>query len=111
MRTIKNSELSESDIPGPDATWEAISHFALTIDGYEEAGSSAACAALANFGKPETLLEYRICLFFEQRRWRHFCETPNDEALTYIRTLVESIRQKLLAGDIGQLSLNFGATE
>jgi hypothetical protein len=36
--------------------------------------------------------------FFEQRRWRHFDEEPDDHAMGYIRALVEAIRAKVSAG-------------
>jgi hypothetical protein len=40
----------------------------------------------------------RTCLFFEQRRWRHFGDEPDEEAMEYIRSVVQKIRAKLAAG-------------
>lgn len=84
--------LKLSDIPAPGATWTQIGEFALTFDGYEYWGSFEKCAEIANGHNPQDLIELRTCLFFEQRRWRHYGLTPEDEDLDYIRGLVESIR-------------------
>ena len=33
--------------------------------------------------------------FFEQRRWRHFDEYPDEDAMAYIHQIIESIRTKI----------------
>ncbi len=38
--------------------------------------------------------DLRTCLFFEQRRWRHFDRHPDEKSMTYIRALVEAVRGK-----------------
>lgn len=70
MNSTPNESLQIEQIPEPNATWEEISHFALTCNGYEEAGSFEECSRIANARMQSTLSELRICLFFEQRRWR-----------------------------------------
>lgn len=84
-------------IPGPDAGWYDISMFALQFDGYKECGSFEECAKIANAGRDKTLTELRTCLFFEQRRWRHFGEDPDEKAMVYIRDIIEKIRAKIAA--------------
>ena len=87
-----DTTLRSADIPPSDASWTEIGEFALTFDGYEYWGSFAKCAEIANAKAPRTLEELRTCLFFEQRRWHHFGDTPDSEDLEYIRGLVERIR-------------------
>ena len=87
-------------IPENDANWYVISMFALQFDGYKECGSCEACAAIANAGLDTTLTELRICLFFEDRRWRHFGEDPDEANMVYIRSLVEKIRDKVAKQDL-----------
>ena len=119
-RNIANKELTQSDIPPVDADWDTIAEFALTFDGYEVWGSSDKCADIANARRHGSLTELRTCLFFAQRRWRHFNPyrvepgvgtrlmiTPEDkgnhpdkEAMDYVRDVVEQIRARVVAGDI-----------
>jgi hypothetical protein len=87
-------------IPAPDADWYEVSMFALKFDGYKECGSTEACAAIANAGLDTTLTQLRICLFFEDRRWRHFGESPDAGGMVYIRSLVEKIRAKVANQDL-----------
>ena len=92
-------------IPPPDADWDQISAFALTFDGYQAHGSFETCAELANTVADEysqvgclsedlSLRTLRTCLFFEQRRWRHYGEAPDSEAMKYIRELVNALTQR-----------------
>lgn len=60
--------------------WE---QFALTFDGYAALGSER-CAEIANKQSPSTLTELRACLFFEQRRCRHFSRNPDAETSRYL---------------------------
>jgi hypothetical protein len=84
-------------IPAPNADWYEVSMFALKFDGYKESGSASACAAIANAGRDNTLTELRICLFFEDRRWRHFGESPDAAGMVYIHGLIAKIRDKVAA--------------
>ena len=101
---IANAELSESDLPPPEAGWREIGRFALSFNGYEAWGSFQKCADVANRWAddfratatlPDSLNELRTCLFFEQRRWRHFGFDPDEEAMRYISALVEEIRKRV----------------
>ena len=98
---IDNASLKPGDIPEPGAPWDEIARFALTFDGYTYWQSFEKCAEIANRGNPETLAELRTCLFFEQRRWRHFGDGPDAEAMVDIRALVEGIRGKVSRSDLG----------
>jgi hypothetical protein len=95
---IKNEQLAIPDIPGPRANWETVEKFALTFDGYETLGSFEAVADVANAHKDDTSTDLRTCLFFEQRRWRHFGYKPDRAAMKYIRGVIEQIRAKVVAG-------------
>jgi hypothetical protein len=99
-RAIPNASLTPSDVPPDDADWGDIQAFALTFNGYETHGSFEACARIANDKRARTLTDLRTCLFFEQRRWRHFGRDPGPEDMAYIRTLVHPIREKLTSGSV-----------
>jgi hypothetical protein len=87
-------------IPSPDSDWPAIEKFALTFNAYAQGGfeavadaANAARDAHRRDGKlPASLDELRACLFFEQRRYRHFGRPPEGEELAYVRALVGAIR-------------------
>ena len=98
-RYIANAELQLADVPPPDADWNTLTAFALSFNGYQTLGSFEVCAEIANARKSDTLTNLRACLFFEQRRWRHFGEHPDSEAMSYIRGIVEQIRQKIVGDD------------
>ena len=99
-KTIANNQLRLEDLPSPDADWQTLANFALTFNGYEVWGSFEKCAGVANSRQDSTLTELRTCLFFEQRRWRHFGEAPDVEAMEYVRSILEKIRVKVLAGEV-----------
>ncbi|MDP2272889.1 MAG: hypothetical protein Q8N23_27085 [Archangium sp.] len=95
---LSNDDLKRAQVPRADASWEEIEAFALTFGGYQRIGSRL--TDLANqHGKagtvPTDLDELRGCLFFEQRRWRHFSERPSQDAMRHIRALIEGIRVAL----------------
>jgi hypothetical protein len=94
---ISNLDLQPSDIPAADATWDAIQTFALTYNGFKVHGSFDACAAIANDQRNQTIDDLRTCLFFEQRRWHHYGDEPDSEAMDYIRSLLPLLRVKLAA--------------
>ena len=100
VRDISNDELTEGDIPWESSDWGKIGEFALAFDAYGYWGSFARCADIANESGdlwqkagvvPAALTELRTCLFFEQRRWRHFGYEPDERTFGYIRTLVSAI--------------------
>ena len=97
-KLISNSELALSDLPieGNDA---ALAEFQLSFNGYEQHGSFEECARIANGRLHHTLTELRTCLFFEQRRWRHYGYPPDEAATKYLWELVAAIREKLLSDE------------
>jgi hypothetical protein len=101
----QKTSLKATDVPSANAPWTAIEAFALTLNGYEAIGE-VECGDLANRLRSEfeknpkclqqvSLEETRACLFFEQRRFRHFDEEPDGADLVYIRGLLETIRTKV----------------
>jgi hypothetical protein len=105
-REIDNADLKEGDVPESGAGWHEIGRFALSFNGYERWGSFGRCAEIGNRGLegfretgalPESLDELRTCLFFEQRRWRHFGLDPDEQAMGYIRALVRAVRDEVSA--------------
>jgi len=93
VRRIGNCELTSADVPPADASVGELLEFAHSYDGYEECGSFERCAEVARQKQQNTLGNARACLFFEARRWRHFGEDPDAEAMVYWRALVEAIRR------------------
>ena len=101
MITIPNASLNDYPIPGAEDDWNEIGSFALTFDGYEFWGSFEACsevsqryldAYIKDGSLPTNLTDLRTCLFFEQRRWRHYGYEPDEPAMHYIKALVVTIR-------------------
>ena len=76
MGEITNQDLRLEDIPLEDADWSAIGRFVLTFNGYEYWGSFEKCGEVASAHSHDALAGLRTCLFFEQRRWRHFGYAP-----------------------------------
>jgi len=107
MNGIANSDLTEKQIPSPNAEWKDIIVFARSFDGYEYWGSFKECAEVANIGAmawhegrrlPNSLTDLRTCLFFEQRFWGsqdEFVPVPDEEPMIYIHALIEEIRCKV----------------
>src|SRR5687767_5865994 len=105
---IPNDKLRAEDIPATDATWSEIFAFALTLDGYGALGGNGPCGKIANMTEQHflrtgalppdlDLTKIRSCLFFEQRRWHHFGDTPHDEARRYFMALLDAIRERATA--------------
>ncbi len=91
-------------MPVSGSGWREIGRFALSFNGYEWWGSFQGCAEVAERGLeafratgrlPDSLAGLRTCLFFEQRRWRHFGLDPDEEAMRYISALLEGIRDRV----------------
>ncbi len=95
FKKISNDDLRLQDIPSQKADWFTLEQFALTFDGYE----FEKCAEIANDHRHDTLTNLRICLFYEQRRWRHFDEVPDEDSMKYIRAVLNKIRHKVATGN------------
>jgi hypothetical protein len=109
MNTIPNVSLELADLPAPEEDWSRINSFALTFNGYDHWGSFEACGEVAERWQqaftregslPPTLTELRTCLFFEQRRWRHYGYAPEETAMIYIRSLMAEIHAKVQQGKL-----------
>jgi hypothetical protein len=118
-REIANVELTEQDLPAPNADEEAMWKFARTFDGYRCIESKppipsehpvAKLGALANSARgdyfksgkvvlPKTLADLRACLFFEWRRLHHQGISADHEMMAYLHAILESIRQIVRAGE------------
>lgn len=100
-KEITNKDLRLSDVPQRLVIWnERIQEFALTFNGYEFHGGFDECKAIAEKRSPTTLTDYRTCLFFEQRRWRHYGSDPEGEDLRYLRWLLSGIRERVRNGEV-----------
>ena len=110
MDKIPNSQLLDEDLPTRRAAWKNIVPFAQSFNGYEHWGSVQKCREVARQGIAlhksnqdlnQSLTELRTCLFFEARRWKHLEKTPNKSGLLYVRALVEAIRVRVQAKELG----------
>ena len=110
MNKIPNSQLIENDIPHHNASWKKIEPFAVTFDGYKHWGSFKRCREVAEEGVKlyrgqmqltQSLTDLRTCLFFESRRWKHYEKTPSKKGMEYVHILVEAIRVRVAAKEIG----------
>ena len=94
---IPNAELDITDVPRRGESWEAVSDFALSYDGYGYWDDLATLAGrvLQHWTRrrslPDTLDELRGCLFYEQRRWNHFGEEPTGRSADYMWAMVDAI--------------------
>ena len=102
---ILTKDLRPEDVPyvdpESDEAWMAFTRFAFTYDGYERCRNVGAVAngAVARYREdgalPEDPEEIRACLFFEQRRWRHFGVPPDAETWRYLNALLDELRKCL----------------
>jgi len=101
MHEIPNHQLTLDQIPDPNAEDWSWSDFAHSFNGYEAAGSFAACSAIADRIKAdgsESLSELRCALFFSARAARHSgWDGPTPEE---VRHLIREIRRKVICGDL-----------
>ena len=94
---IPNAELDLTAVPRRGESWDAVSDFALSYDGYAywDDLSTLAGRVLQRWTRrrslPATLDELRGCLFYEQRRWNHFGEEPTGRSAEYMWAMVEAI--------------------
>jgi hypothetical protein len=94
---IRNAELDVTMVPRRGESWEAVSDFALSYDGYGYWDDLPTLAGRVLQGwtrrrsLPSTLDELRGCLFYEQRRWHHFGEDPSGRSADYMWAVVDAI--------------------
>jgi hypothetical protein len=100
---IHNTDLRLDQIPPIDSDYSAIAGFALSFNGYSRIKDIALFANKITDKFHEdhsiiaklTLSELRACLFYEQRRHRHFGEDPEGEDRDYINKLVVEITKRV----------------
>jgi hypothetical protein len=96
--SVPNVELAATEIPRRVDSWDTVSDFALSYDGYEywDDLPELARRVLQRWTRsrtlPDTLDELRGCLFYEQRRWHHFGEDPSGRSAEYMRAVIDAIR-------------------
>jgi hypothetical protein len=94
---IPNAALDITAVPRRGESWDAVSDFALSYDGYAywDDLSTLAGRVLQRWTRrrslPATLDELRGCLFYEQRRWNHFGEEPTGRSAEYMWAIVDAI--------------------
>jgi len=98
------TEHDRIEVPQPDDPWWTVGDiFALTYDAYARVGSGDEVASIANQARdvfdatgevPTSIETIRTCLFFEQRRWRHFDADPYEDPATkvYLHALLDRLR-------------------
>ncbi len=100
---VPNAQLRVHGIPDRSDSWDAISSFSLSYDGYAywDDVSELATRSIRNWTRhhclPATIDEVRGCLFYEQRRWHHFGEEPNGRGGYYLWALLDSLRSLVAA--------------
>lgn len=98
--------LRKGDVPtleaGDPRRWERFTAFALAWNGYEVFGDDLGALAnheLERFEAGEPLSDdvevLRGCLFFEQRRWRHYGKEPDGAGWDYISSVLDALRDRL----------------
>jgi hypothetical protein len=95
---VPNAQLKVHAIPAHGDSWDAVSTFSLSYDGYAYWDDVTELASRSMRGwtrartLPATVDEVRACLFYEQRRWHHFGEDPNGRGAQYIWALLDALR-------------------
>lgn len=103
LALVPSAALSASKVPDYSATWNEITRFAYTFDGYRVYGDDVGdMANRTRDGFIETqLIDARLdldalrgCLFFEARRYAHFGYVPEEEDAPYLRALLHRIAEQ-----------------
>ncbi|HVC68864.1 MAG TPA: hypothetical protein VNC61_01235 [Acidimicrobiales bacterium] len=100
---VPNGQLRVHAIPDRSDTWDAVSSFSLSYDGYAywDDVSELATRSIRGWTRahtlPDSIDELRACLFYEQRRWHHFGEEPNGRGGQYIWALLCALRTLVAA--------------
>jgi hypothetical protein len=102
---VPNAQLRVHGIPDRGDTWDAVSSFSLSYDGYAywDDVSELATRRIRSWTRQHTLPtsidEVRACLFYEQRRWHHFGEDPNGRGEKYVWALLDTLRNLVAASN------------
>ena len=102
MEQIANHALTKHSLPAPGSPWTDVRAFAWTFHAYKELGGFEPVAHAANRKARDipacTLTDLRAALYFETRRYRHFCYPPDATDMVHIHALVEEIRARIRSG-------------
>ncbi|MRR36071.1 hypothetical protein EG829_15615 [bacterium] len=95
---VSNDMLCPDMIPARGASWDEISAFSLSFNGYRKEGSFNRCAEVPCSPRCETLSEMREFLFHELKRWNSLKRAPEIEELTSLYDLLDRMRDKVARG-------------
>jgi hypothetical protein len=107
---MANALLRVHGIPRHGDSWDAVSSFSLSYDGYAywDDVSELATRSTRHWTRDRTLPssvdELRACLFYEQRRWHHFGEVPNGRGERYVWALLDALRNVVAARTVDPVS-------
>lgn len=101
-------------LPNP-LTWGNAQELAILFNGYElalalglgEVGefANARADSARRSGKwTGSAIELWLCLFFEQRRWRHFDTDPDKTEKQQLNSLCDALRKELITESYGKVS-------
>jgi hypothetical protein len=105
---VPNAQLRVHGIPDRGDTWDAVSSFSLSYDGYAywDDVSELATRWIRSWTRhhtlPTSIDEVRACLFYEQRRWHHFGEEPNGRGERYIWALLDTLRSLVAVRSVSE---------
>lgn len=95
-RTIPTRDLRAADLPGSRAGWRRIVAFAATLDPQAEGAAAArAPRGVLDVDERATILELRLALYTEWRRWNHRGEDPDPETLRRAWHVLELLRERV----------------
>jgi hypothetical protein len=100
---VPNAQLRVHGIPDHGDSWDSVSSFSLSYDGYAywDDLSELATRSIRGWTRdrtlPHSIDEVRACLFYEQRRWHHFGEDPNGRGAQYVWALLDTLRSLVAA--------------
>jgi hypothetical protein len=91
----KGLDYKEIHLPARGDSWEDIKQFAKQINGFAVAGSFQRAADIANRTDISDLnmQDLHVALFFEYRRYNHFGDDPDPEAMEAIYVKLDRMHQ------------------
>ncbi|MFN8296079.1 MAG: hypothetical protein U0T69_07775 [Chitinophagales bacterium] len=97
MNTVNyksSSDLKINDVPKTN-NWEDISNFALLLNPADIKSEHSSIDLNTSNINELSLDELRVILYIEQRRWNHFCRTPDYNTMLLIQNVIEKIRNTI----------------
>lgn len=101
VQHVPNDALSLAVIPSARSSLDEIWQFALSFHAYHVLAAPEMVGVVANELRahydataefPSTISELRLCLFHEQRSWRHCGAVPTGPDLAYVLGLLDQVR-------------------